>query len=115
MGAMIAGMNKLIFIGMLGIASMVGCANQQQAPEPQTGPPGAEIENQDREESAKSKPTEPEASDTKPAKADESSGVTDEPTKKSAPEKKSCAGLKKSACEVTVGCAWSTDKVCLNQ
>jgi hypothetical protein len=117
MGAMIAGMNKLILIGILGIDSVIGCASQQQTPEPQTGPPGVDIEYQDREDSATSKPIErePAPADAKPPKADETGGAQDEPTSKSAPAAKSCAGLKKSDCEVRMGCAWSTDKVCVNQ
>ncbi len=29
--------------------------------------------------------------------------------------KKSCQGLPKTRCEITLGCAWSTDKVCVSQ
>jgi hypothetical protein len=102
----------------LGIAVVIGCASQQQtAPEPQTGPPGVDIEYNDRKESAepKSDGAEPEATESKSTKEEEKSVPKEPDEGKAPPPKKSCDGLKKTQCEVTVGCAWSSDKKCVSQ
>jgi hypothetical protein len=114
---MIAPMAKQIGVFTLGIAVVVGCASQQAAPEPQTGPPGVDIEYHDRDDEAatKSNSAESEAKDKETAKDEASSPPKDESESKPPPAKKDCTGLKKVDCEVTVGCAWSSDKKCVNQ
>jgi hypothetical protein len=114
---MIAPMAKSIGVFTLGIAVVVGCASQQAAPEPQTGPPGVDIEYRDREDEAatKSSDAESEVKEKETAKDEESNPPKDENGGKPAPAKKDCTGLKKTNCEVTVGCAWSSDKKCVHQ
>jgi uncharacterized membrane protein len=109
-------MDKLTLTIALGIACVIGCASQKAAPEPQTGPPGVDIEYHDSDEAAASKPnaSEAENSDAKSAKSDDASTTKSDAESKPEPVKKSCTGLKKKDCEVTMGCAWSTDKVCVN-
>jgi hypothetical protein len=121
-------MDKLRGAFTLGIAVIIGCANQQAAPEPQTGPPGVDLEDKASESAAESeakgadpeaKGADPEAeSETKKAQATkdvESSSPKDDTKGKTATAKKSCDGLKKKDCEVMMGCAWSSDKKCVNQ
>jgi hypothetical protein len=111
-------MDKLRVAITLGIAVVIGCANQKAAPEPQTGPPGVDIEYNDRDDAAaepKSAEADPKSKPEKSAKDEESRSPKDESDSKPAPAKKSCTELKKSDCEVTMGCAWSSDKKCVNQ
>ena len=114
-------MDKLRGACTLGIAVVIGCANQQAAPEPRTGPPGVDIEYRDRDDAAEPKTTEDEpeakseAKQGKSAKDDESSSSKDSGESKPSADKKSCAGAKKKDCEVMMGCAWSSDKKCVNQ
>jgi hypothetical protein len=94
-----------------------GCAEQKSAPEPQTGPPGVDIEYRDRDDAADSRSDATDSSETAAKKAVSDEDATGKPETKSSspPAKKSCKGLKKGDCQVTVGCAWSTDKVCVEQ
>ncbi len=114
-------MAKLQGAFTLGIAVVIGCANQQAAPEPQTSPPGVDIEYREREDAAEPKTTEdePEAKSepkqAKSAKDDESSSPKDSGESKPSAAKKSCEGAKKKDCEVMMGCAWSSDKKCISQ
>jgi hypothetical protein len=110
-------MAKSIGVFTLGIAVVVGCSSQQAAPEPRTGPPGVDIEYNDREDEAapKSGDAESAAEEKESAKDEVSSPSKDESESKAAPAKKDCTGLKKANCEVTVGCAWSSDKKCVHQ
>ena len=110
------------------IVTVAGCAGQKAGPEPQTAPPSTNVEQQgDESQAAAASDTdiEPEPSDEA---GSESSTEASEPTEPEEAEpqapaqaddedspKKSCHGLQKSLCEVTVGCAWSTNKVCVDQ
>lgn len=47
--------------------------------------------------------------------ASEPAPVTGDEKPDSSSVKKGCQGLPKTRCEITLGCAWSTDKVCVNQ
>lgn len=115
-------MAKLRGAFTLGIAFVIGCANQHAAPEPQTGPPDVDIEDRDRDNTAAPKATEDEpeakseAMQAKSAKDDEGGSPKDSgESKPSSTAKKSCEGAKKKDCEVMMGCAWSSDKKCVNQ
>lgn len=105
-------MNRLTYIVLLGLVGVAGCTNQNTTPEPETGPPGVDIEYHDRNESSS---TEAEGSDSEvedSTKHDESSPPKSEGKPTASP--KSCKGLKKKDCEVMMGCAWSTDKICVD-
>jgi hypothetical protein len=103
------------------IANLVGCAGQNANSSPPAAPadnvefkfnatdenetggasnPSAESET--NSESAKPEPK------TQKAEHSESSETT-------GPPEKYCSGLLKTKCEITVGCAWHTDKNCVAQ
>jgi len=105
---------------------VAGCAGQKAGPEPQTGPSSPMVEQQEDETpGAADTDMEAEPTDQAGSESDTQASESAEPeqTEPQAPTKtededapkKSCHGLQKSLCEVTVGCAWSTDKICVAQ
>jgi hypothetical protein len=60
-------------------------------------------------------------SDPEPAEPSESTesesaeSTESEPAAEAAPARKACSDLPKSTCQVTEGCAWSTNKKCVDQ
>jgi hypothetical protein len=120
-------MSKLICASTLLVASFVGCGGQGATSAPPEEPSGAEAESYAPEptepeatesESPESEATEPEsatpeAAESEGGNAAESSEAR--PARRQEPPKKSCDGLPQRTCEITVGCAWSTDKKCVEQ
>lgn len=101
------------FSVVLGVPYFSGCAPLPSQQEPQTGPPGVELEYHDRDGDTDSNGADPAA-----AKDDVESNTTEGASSggaksRASAEKASCNGLKKKDCEVMMGCAWSTDKVCV--
>ncbi|HEY5957604.1 MAG TPA: hypothetical protein VIV60_13655 [Polyangiaceae bacterium] len=122
-------MIKLSILVTLGIACVSGCANQSAAPEPKTPASDVDSGSSDREESVdavssadadEAKPKSDKA-DAEEGKSSASKADADAENKplggvKERPAKQSCKEhTKKSDCEVAVGCAWSTTKVCVDQ
>jgi len=121
---MIRGMLKLTFVSTVLVAALAGCGGQsaESAPPkeptsdvdvkfhaPEEGTGSQETNEGDEAEGGKAEAEKPEAA--KP-EAGKSAGKGD--TKGDA-AKKGCAGLKKDTCEITMGCAWSSKKVCVDQ
>lgn len=93
-------------------ASILGCtacSGQPAESRPVTDPSGVELEFK-----------EPQTSEQESAEVDDSAEAeSPEPSQSDAaqaePPPKSCSGLPKATCEITLGCAWSTDKKCVAQ
>jgi hypothetical protein len=109
-------MTKLTWVFTVVIAGLFSCAGESA----NSSPPSSPSDDVDFKYNA------PEESDA-PAKKDESeaSGTKKEESKPPEAKKhvfeessvpaKSCKGLSKSSCQVTLGCAWHTDKTCVAQ
>jgi hypothetical protein len=117
---MIRGMLKLTFVSTVVIAVLSGCGGQSAsnppAKEPTSDvdvefhePEASETEGADTGKSEVDQPEaeKPEAGKSEPAKSESDS--------KAPAAKKGCAGLKQDICQITMGCAWSTKKVCVDQ
>ena len=109
-------MTKLTLVFAVVIAGLFGCAGESA----NSSPPSSPSEPVDFKFNA------PEESDT-PAKKEDSEASESKREDSKPPETKkhvfeessvpatSCKGLNKSKCQVTLGCAWSTDKTCVAQ
>ena len=116
---MIPGMLKLTFVSTVFIAALAGCGGQT-AESPPAKEPTSDVDVKFHEPEA----TESEEANAEPEKpaADQAEAGKSEAGKSEAGKgdtktnaKKGCAGLKKDTCEITMGCAWSTKKVCIDQ
>ncbi len=124
---MIPGMSKLTFVSTVLIAALSGCGGQSgespPAKQPTSDvdvkfnePEAAESEGANAEpekaEAEKPEAAKPEAGKPEAGKSETGKGETNT---KSSGAKKGCTGLKKDTCEITMGCAWSSKKVCVDQ
>jgi hypothetical protein len=93
---------KLAFA--IALLSLAGCGSRRGDTEAPALPAPATVDDSSEGDApARSEPAaESEAADTETASAP-------------APARKACSGLAKSACQVAEGCAWSTDKKCVDQ
>jgi hypothetical protein len=116
-------MFKLTFVSAVVIVCLAGCAGQQGASSPTTEPTGAEPESAEPEageselgesEWNESEMDESESSEVEPAEPEAAEPEAESPAKPK-PAAKSCAELPQKTCEITQGCAWSTDKKCVEQ
>jgi hypothetical protein len=127
---MIAAMSKLMILSGVAIFSLSGCGSQS-ATSSAPARPTSDVDVEFHEPAA----SEPEASNNeagkpeadKPGadKSDSDKSDSDKPGKAQAGKsetnsktnaaKKGCAGLKQDTCQITMGCAWSTKKVCVDQ
>ena len=120
-------MSKLICASTLLIFSFSGCGGPGATSAPPEEPSGVETESyapeENESEATESESAEPEAaeseSSTPQGAESESSNAAEfgeaKPAPRQEPPKKSCDGLPQKTCEITVGCAWSTDKKCVEQ
>jgi hypothetical protein len=120
-------MSKLICAFSLLIVSFAGCGGSGATSAPPEEPSSVETESTPPEqteseatesesaepEAAESESAKPEAAESEPGNAAESSEAKPAPQKE--PPKQHCDGLAQKTCQVTVGCAWSTDKKCVEQ
>jgi hypothetical protein len=115
---MIALMFKPICATTLLVFCFVGCSSQQAPSAPAKDPSGVEMEFHEPEETeaeaAESESEEAEATEAEGGDA-EAAEAESKPAQRQEPPKKSCDGLAQKTCEITVGCAWSTDKKCVEQ
>jgi hypothetical protein len=124
---MIQRMSKLTFVSTILIAALSGCGGQtaESAPakEPTSDvdvkfhePAAAESEetNAEPEKPAadKAEAGKSEAGKSEAGKSEVGKGDTNT---KTGGTKKACAGLKQDICQITMGCAWSSKKVCVEQ
>jgi hypothetical protein len=89
-----------------------GCGGQSASSPPAKQPTSdVDVEFHEPEaaetEETNTEAAKPEAGKAEPAKSETNSNAN-------AP-KKGCAGLKQDTCQITMGCAWSTKKVCVDQ
>jgi hypothetical protein len=123
---MITPMSKLTFASTLVIACLAGCSERTTS-SPASDPSDVEVEfdgsdsdefESDDEldaESYESEEAEP-VDEVEQADLDESEPAADEPAEaEEEPPQKACSELPQKTCQVTVGCAWSTDKKCVDQ
>jgi hypothetical protein len=119
---MIPGMLKLTFVSTVVIAALSGCGGQS-ASSPPSKQPTSDVDVEFHEpETAESEGTSSDTgkSEVDQAEADKPEAGKSEPAKsetnsKANAAKKGCAGLKQDTCQITMGCAWSSKKVCVDQ
>jgi hypothetical protein len=118
---MIAGMKKLAFLTTAFLVGLCACGGPSETAKP-PATPAADVDTQshapEAAEPAKSEPSQPAPgkAEARPSEAGKSAaGQSGTALPANAPEKKSCAGLKKDICKISLGCAWSTKKVCVDQ
>jgi hypothetical protein len=108
------------------IAALAGCGGQTAESAPAKEPPTSDVDVKfhEPEEGTGSEETAAEAEQPAAEKAEAEKPEAAKPEAgKSAGKgdtkgdaaKKGCAGLKKDTCEITMGCAWSSKKVCVDQ
>lgn len=113
-------MHKLTVACMAVMAAMGGCTGERANSSPPESPPGVDFQYNAPEEgdSAKSdaKSDEAESSKTESSKTESAkSKPTRESSREPSTSPEGCKGLAQKKCEVSVGCAWSTDKKCVPQ
>ncbi len=117
-------MSSLKIASMAVIACLVACGGQTANSSSAQDPSGVENESAEPEATESDMPeseAEESAETESETSASEASQSGDSEAKKSAESsekdepKPGCNGLPESRCKVTVGCAWSTDKICLAQ
>jgi hypothetical protein len=113
---MIAFMFKLTLASAIVLTSLAGCAGESANSSPAAAAPGVDFEyNAPEEGTAKDTKSEPAEPETKKSETTKPEAKKAEPAQDSAPKGKHCKGLTKKLCEISEGCAWSTDKVCVDQ
>jgi hypothetical protein len=124
---MIRDMLKLTFVSTVVIAVLSGCGGQSASNPPAKQPTSdvdvefhepeaAETEGTDTD-TGKSEVDQPEAAKPEAGKSEagkSEAGKSGTDSKANA-AKKGCAGLKQDICQITMGCAWSSKKVCVDQ
>ena len=75
---------------------------------------GAKLDAPQTAEPAKSEPAQPATSKTEARPSEAGKSEAGQALQANAPEKKTCAGLKKDVCKITLGCAWSTKGSCVD-
>ncbi|MBN1606855.1 MAG: hypothetical protein JW940_09480 [Polyangiaceae bacterium] len=115
-------MSKLICASTLLIVSFAGCGGQGATSAPPEEPSSVEMEStapeQTESEATESESAEPEAAESESAEPEAAESETSSeanPAPEKEPPRKSCDGLPQRTCQVTVGCAWHTDKKCVEQ
>jgi hypothetical protein len=119
---MIPGMSKLTFVCTVVIAALSGCGGQSASSPPAKEPTSdVDVEFHEPEtaenEGTNSEADKPEADKPeadKPEAGKPEAGKSEANSKTNA-AKKGCAGLKQDVCQITMGCAWSSKKVCVDQ
>ena len=122
---MITLMSKLTFASTLVIACLAGCSERTTS-SPASAPSDVEVEfeGSDSDEAASDDEAGSESDESNEAEsadeveqndAQEAEAEEPKPAKEEEPPKKACSELTQRTCEVTVGCAWSTDKKCIDQ
>ena len=123
---MITLMSKLTFASTLVIACLAGCSERTTS-SPASDPSDVEVEFNDSEgdEAEPDEEVDAESTDNDEAESadeveqrdlDEEKPAGDEPAQaQEEPPRKACSDLPQKTCQVTVGCAWSTDKKCVDQ
>ena len=117
---MIAGMNKLAFLSTAFLVGLCGCGGPSETAQPPATPASdvdAQLHAPQAAEPAKSEAPQPATgkAEARPSEAGKSeAGQSGTALPANAPEKKSCAGLKKDVCKITLGCAWSTKGICVD-
>lgn len=111
---MIGFMFKLTVAYTIVIASLAGCAGESSNSSPPAAAPGVEFEyNAPDESEAKNTKAEAAEPETKKTETPKPEAKKAEPAQESGPKGKQCKGLAKKKCEILEGCAWSTDKTCV--
>jgi hypothetical protein len=117
---MIAAMNKLAFLSTAFLVGLGACGGPSETAKPSVTPTsdvGPALEAPKGAEAATSETAQPATSksDARPSEAGKTqAGQPGAALPANAPEKKSCASLKKDVCKITLGCAWSTKGSCVD-
>lgn len=122
---MIVVMSKLTFASTLVILCLAGCSERTTS-SPAEDPSDVEVEYDDSETDASEADSEQSGDVEQDEGSDdveqeevtddaEEGNASDAPKEEEEPPKKDCATLTEGTCKVTVGCAWSTDKKCVDQ
>ncbi len=113
-------MSRLTIACTVAIVTIVGCGSERANSSPPESPPGVDFQYNAPQDSdsatseAKSDEAEPSnAGSTKPEPAKPK--TQHESTREPSTSPEACKGLAQKKCEVSVGCAWSTDKKCVPQ
>ena len=111
---MIRGMSTWKLAPAMVIVSLAGCGTPQANTE---APPLPEPEEVDDSQTSEPEPaaSDSEEADPEASESDEAESEEGEPGLPPPPPQKQCAGLPKSTCQVTEGCAWSTTDDCVDQ
>jgi hypothetical protein len=122
---MIPGMLKLTFVCTVVIAALSGCGGQSASSPPAKEPisdvdvqfhePEASETESTNTEADQTEAAKPEADKPEAGKAEAGKAGKSETNSKTNAAKKGCAGLKQDICQITMGCAWSRKKVCVDQ
>ena len=109
-------MSRLMFASAAIIIGLAGCGGERSESKPAASPSDVEVEFNDDSDFVEE---EEEASETE-ATTEEEEPVEEESTEAEAPAEPeppppTCAELPEKTCQITKGCAWSTDKKCVEQ
>ena len=107
-------MSKLSLAVMAVAVCVAGCASQRSANAPDASASGVESEFNDTEaDYAAEDSSAPADSDMAQSEEYDSASMTESAPPAVHSARKSCAGLEQKLCEISVGCAWSTEMVCV--
>jgi hypothetical protein len=119
-------MSKLTFASTLVIACLAGCSERTTS-SPASDPSDVEFEF-DGSDSDEAEPVDEldaesyESDEAEPVDEvdqpdlDQTEAAEDEPAEaEEEPPQKACSELPQKTCQITVGCAWTTDKKCVEQ
>ena len=111
---MLLGMSTWKLAPAMVIVSLAGCGNTPSHTEAPPLPEPEEVEGAEPSD-AEPAPSESDEGESEEGEPEEATSEEAEPSLPPLPAKKQCAGLPKSTCQVTEGCAWSTTDDCVDQ
>lgn len=109
-------MNNLAFLSTAFLVGLCACGGPSETAKPTTAPTSDQLPAP-AAETAKSETGQPATGKAEASPAGAGKSETAQPgtvLQANAPEKKSCASLKKDVCKITLGCAWSTKGSCVD-
>jgi hypothetical protein len=112
-------MSKLTCATAMFALCFAGCGGgENSASGPAKDPSGVEMEFHEPEGDDSTEAPESESAESERTESDQGQADAEQeeaPPPKAKEPQKSCDGLGQKTCEITVGCAWSTDKKCVEQ
>ena len=109
-------MSKLTFASAAIIISLAGCGSERAESTPAASPADVEVNDDSGAAAEEVSETEATTEEAEPAEAESAEPEKAESSSLAEPEPQpTCAELPEKTCQVTKGCAWSTDKKCVEQ